>query len=137
MIDREGTINNILFLEEEAKEDIAKSTREELLKTRLSIINTKWTAIANMYKSLEEIDQSSTHIGIAIGKVELCYKLKYISKKVYTEITNYLRKKEQGQEDYKSLYTDLLQLYHYEVEQANHWRSQWKEAEDEFEMYFE
>ncbi len=130
---REGTISAIGWLEEEA----AKNTREELLKTRLSIINTKWTAIANMYKSIEEIDKGVTYIGIAMGKVELCYKLKYISKKVYTEITNYLKKKEQGQADYQSLYTDLLQLYHYEVEQVEHWRNQWKEAEDEYETYFE
>lgn len=94
MIERQGTISGIEWLEDEAKKKAQNNTLEKLLKTELKLENEKWVAIADMYKSIEEVNKGFCYIGIAIGKVQICFNLKYISKNEYTKLMNYLMNKE-------------------------------------------
>ncbi len=88
MIDRQGTINNIEWLEQEGLEVAQHRTRAKLIREQLRTDHYKWLLVSDMYETIEKGEwETAKHM------VKLCWELKMISKIIHNESMEYLRYK--------------------------------------------
>lgn len=98
---REGTINNIEWLESEEKEKVRKAEKSKLKLEleRLKMEKEKQSSVAlyEMYNAVARCgeDFATDTYGIrlchyATAMVYLCYKLRYIDRQTYKRLTDYL-----------------------------------------------
>lgn len=120
--DRTVTINILDWLEEDAKKEL----RKEELKLKTKMVKLKTDAILEMYRSIQESKDDRDKCLEALGKVHLCYRLGFITKAVYSEHRDYLRKKVQEQTDWKALYDDLQQHYERQLEESEYWNKEYE-----------
>lgn len=131
--DRTATINMLDWLEEDTKQELRKKERTEYLKLKAKHIKMKTLAVSEMYHAIEEIRDDRDKCLEALGKVNLCYCLGLISKKVYSEIRDYLHKKAEEQTDWKALYDDLQQHYKRELEESEYWNKEYESVARAFD----
>ncbi len=124
--DKTVTINILDWLEEDTKQELRKEERAEYLKLRAEYIKIKTMAVSEMYRAIQEIRSDRDKCLEALGKVHLCYRLGFISKKVYSELRDYLRKKADEYTDWKTLYEDLQQHYQRELEESEYWNKEYE-----------
>ena len=118
--DRTATINILDWLEEDTKQELRKEERADYLKLKIRMVKLKTDAISEMYRSIQESKDDRDKCLEALGKVHLCYRLGFITKAVYSEHRDYLRKKVQEQTDWKALYDDLQQHYERQLEESEY-----------------
>ena len=124
--DRTVTINILDWLEEDAKQELRKEERADYLKLKTRMVKLKTDAILEMYHSIQESKDDRDKCLEALGKVHLCYRLGFITKAVYSEHRDYLRKKVQEQTDWKALYDDLQQHYERQLEESEYWNKEYE-----------
>jgi len=124
--DRTATINILDWLEEDTKKELRNEERADYLRLKLKYIKMKTFTVSEMYRAVQEIEGNRDKCFEALGKVHLCYRLGFISKKVYSEIRDYLRKKAKEQTDWKTLYEDLQQHYQRELEESEYWNKEYE-----------
>ena len=124
--DRTVTINILDWLEEETKQELRKEERADYLKLKTRMVKLKTDAILEMYRSIQESKDDRDKCLEALGKVHLCYRLGFITKAVYSEHRDYLRKKVQEQTDWKALYDDLQQHYERQLEEGEYWNKEYE-----------
>ena len=124
--DRTETINILDWLEEDTKQELRKEERADYLKTKTKLVKLKTDAILEMYRSIQESKDDRDKCLEALGKVHLCYHLGFITKNVYSEHRDYLRKKVQEQTDWKALYDDLQQHYEHQLEESEYWNREFE-----------
>ena len=124
--DRTEIINILDWLEEDAKQELRKEERADYLKLKTRMVKLKTDAILEMYHSIQESKDDRDKCLEALGKVHLCYRLGFITKAVYSEHRDYLRKKVQEQTDWKALYDDLQQHYERQLEESEYWNKEYE-----------
>ena len=124
--DRSETINILDWLEEDTKQELRKEERADYLKIKTKLVKLKTDAILEMYRSIQESKDDRDKCLEALGKVHLCYRLGFITKNVYSEHRDYLRKKVQEQTDWKALYDDLQQHYEHQLEESEYWNKEFE-----------
>ena len=124
--DRTVTINILDWLEEDAKQELRKEERADYLKLKTKMVKLKTDAILEMYRSIQESKDDRDKCLEALGKVHLCYRLGFITKTVYSEHRDYLRRKVQEQTDWKALYDDLQQHYERQLEESEYWNYEYE-----------
>ena len=124
--DRTVTINILDWLEEDAKQELRKEERADYLKLKTRMVKLKTDAILEMYHSIQESKDDRDKCLEALGKVHLCYRLGFITKAVYSEHRDYLRRKVQEQTDWKALYDDLQQHYERQLEESEYWNKEYE-----------
>ncbi len=88
MIERQGTINNIEWLEQEGLEIVQHRIRAKLIREQLRADHYKWSLVSDMYETIEKSEWE-----MARHMVKLCWELKIISETMHKEIMEYLRHK--------------------------------------------
>jgi hypothetical protein len=124
--DRTEIINILDWLEEDAKQELRKEERADYLKLKTRMVKLKTDAILEMYHSIQESKDDRDKCLEALGKVHLCYRLGFITKAVYSEHRDYLRRKVQEQTDWKALYDDLQQHYERQLEESEYWNKEYE-----------
>ena len=124
--DRTEVINILDWLEEDARQELRKEERANYLKLKTRMVTLKTDAILDMYSSIQESKDDRDKCLEALGKVHLCYRLGFITKAVYSEHRDYLRKKVQEQTDWKALYDDLQQHYERQLEESEYWNKEYE-----------
>ena len=131
--DRTEIINILDWLEEDAKQELRKEERADYLKLKTRMVKLKTDAILEMYHSIQESKDDRDKCLEALGKVHLCYRLGFITKAVYSEHRDYLRKKVQEQTDWKALYDDLQQHYERQLEESEYWSKEYESVSCAFD----
>lgn len=131
--DRTEIINILDWLEEDAKQELRKEERADYLKLKTRMVKLKTDAILEMYHSIQESKDDRDKCLEALGKVHLCYRLGFITKAVYSEHRDYLRKKVQEQTDWKALYDDLQQHYERQLEESEYWSKEYQSVSCAFD----
>ena len=131
--DRTVTINILDWLEEDAKQELRKEERADYLKLKTRMVKLKTDALLEMYCSIQESKDDRDKCLEALGKVHLCYRLGFITKAVYSEHRDYLRKKVQEQTDWKALYDDLQQHYERQLEESEYWNKEYESVSCAFD----
>ena len=131
--ERTEIINILDWLEEDTKQELRKEERAEYLKLRTRMVKLKTDAILEMYHSIQESKDDRDKCLEALGKVHLCYRLGFITKAVYSEHRDYLRKKVQEQTDWKALYDDLQQHYERQLEESEYWNKEYQSVSCAFD----
>ena len=124
--DRTEIINILDWLEEDARQELRKEERADYLKLKTRMVKLKTDAILEMYRSIQESKDDRDKCIEALGKVHLCYRLGFITKTVYSEHRDYLRRKVQEQTDWKALYDDLQQHYERQLEESEYWNKEYE-----------
>ena len=131
--DRTEIINILDWVEEDAKQELRKEERADYLKLKTRMVKLKTDAILEMYRSIQESNDDRDKCLEALGKVHLCYRLGFITKAVYSEHRDYLRKKVQEQTDWKALYDDLQQHYERQLEESEYWNKEYESVSCAFD----
>jgi hypothetical protein len=124
--DKAVTINILDWLEEDTKQELQQEKEKSYQNIRTEYIKLKTVAVSEMYRAIEDINENRDNCFVALGKAHLCYRLGLISKKAYSEIRDYLKRKARDQEDWKMLYEDLRQHYQRELMESEYWSTEYQ-----------